>query len=246
MAPEREAQGAQPADTLAALEATLGYAFNDRSLLETALTAPSYRAAQGVVPCADNQRLEFLGDAVLGLLAAEHLFNTHQDIDEGGLTIRRSHLTSGAALAQRARRVGLGTYLRIGLSDEKTGGVNKSRLLAEVMEAVFGAVWCDGGLPAVRPIFEAMLRPEEEVPETDLQEENPKGHLQEIAQRHAWAGLPAYELVSTSGPDHAPSYVVRLRVEGDRETLGEGSTKRGATVLAARRMLEVLKGEGIE
>jgi len=231
-------------DALTVLEATLGYAFKDRTLLEMAVTAPSFRAAQGAY--ADNQRLEFLGDAVLGLLAAEHLFNTHQDAGEGVLTIRRSSLTSGTALARLARRIGLGAYLRIGLSDKMTGGVNKDRLLAEAMEAVFGALWCEGGISVARAVFEAMLRLEDEVPITDLQENNPKGHLQEIAQRCAWAGLPTYELVSVSGPDHAPAYVVRVRVEKEREAIGEGSTKRAAMVAAARRMLDLLKADGIE
>jgi len=231
-------------DVLAALEATLGYAFKDRALLEAALTAPSFRATYGFG--ADNQRLEFLGDAVLGLLAAEHLFKTHQDVGEGVLTIRRSHLTSGSALARLARRIGLGACLRIGLSDEMTGGVNKDRLLAEAMEAVFGALWCEAGLSVARVAFEAIVRLEEEVPVADLQENNPKGHLQEIAQRCAWAKLPAYELVSVSGPDHAPAYVVRVRVDGGREATGEGSTKRAAMVSAARRILETLKAEGIE
>ena len=233
-------------DALVALEATLGYAFKDRALLETALTAPSFRATQGVEPCADNQRLEFLGDAVLGLLAAEHLFSAYQDAGEGVLTIRRSHLTSGTALARLARRLGLGAYLRIGVSDKMTGGVNKDRLLAEALEAVFGALWREGGISVARPVFEAMLRLEEEVPAADLQGDNPKGHLQEIAQRCAWAELPAYELVSASGPDHAPVYVVRVRVEGGREATGEGTTKRAAMVAAARCMLDILKAEGIE
>ena len=245
MAETDETEEMSVADALAELEATLGYVFKDRALLETAMTAPSFRAACGAAPCADNQRLEFLGDAVLGLLAAEHLFNTHQDVGEGVLTIRRSHLASGTALARRARRVGLGAYLRIGLGDKMTGGVNKDRLLAEAMEALFGALWCDGGLPAARPVFEAMLKLEEEVPAAELQDDNPKGHLQEIAQRCAWAGLPLYEIVSATGPDHAPSYVVRVRVEGEREALGDGTTKRAAMVAAARRMLEMLKAEGI-
>jgi len=232
-------------DKMDELEATLGYAFKNRALLEMALTAPSFRAACGE-PCADNQRLEFLGDAVVGLLAAEYLFNAHRDVDEGGLTIRRSHLTSGAALARLARKVGLGAYLRIGMSDELTGGVDKSRLLADAMEAVFGAIWCDSGITAARRVFVAMVRHEKEAPATDLREDNPKGHLQEIAQRCAWPALPAYEMVSASGPDHAPHYVVRVRVEGGHEAVGEGGTKRAAEVNAARGMLEILKGQGIE
>ena len=252
--PENEVRDV-PDDALAALEATLGYAFRDRALLEVALTAPSFRAAfraalgttrEAEPPGADNQRLEFLGDAVLGLLAAEYLYNTYQDVDEGVLTIQRSHLTSGQALARMARRVGLGAYVKIGVSDEATGGVAKDRLLAEAMEAVMGAVWCDGGLPAARPVFEVMLRGEEALPVTGLRRDNPKGHLQEIVQRMAWAELPVYELVSASGPDHAPVYVVRVRVEGGREAVGEATTKRAAAVEAAQRMLEMLKADGIE
>jgi len=229
---------------LAALERALGYAFKDRALLEMALTAPSFRASSG--RGADNQRLEFLGDAVLGLLTAEHLFNTHRDEDEGVLTKRRSHLTSGSAFARIARRIGLGAYLRIGMSDKRTGGVNKERLQADAMEAVVGAAWCDGGLPAVRAVFEAMMRFEEDVSVVGLREDNPKGYLQEIAQRLAWEQLPVYDLVCATGPHHAPTYKVRVRVEGGREAIGEAPTKRVATVNAARKMLEVLKAEGVE
>ena len=239
--PKRE----KNAYALAALERALGYAFTDRALLEMALTTPSFRASSARA-CADNQRLEFLGDAVLGMLAAEHLFNTYREEDEGILTKRRSHLTSGSALAKMARRLGLGPYLRIGMGDRQTGGVGKERLLADAMEAVLGAVWCDGGMPGVRMVFEAMMRYEAEVSVAHLREDNPKGHLQEIAQRLAWAELPAYDLVSTTGPSHAPKYVVRVRVEGGQEAVGEGTTKRAATVNAARRMLEKLKKDGIE
>ena len=230
---------------LATLEETLEYAFRDRALLEMALTAPSFRATRGVTPCADNQRLEFLGDAVLGLLAADHLFNAHTDADEGVLTVQRSRLTSGKALARLARRAGLGVCLRIGVSDEKTGGQDKDRLLAEAMEAVFGAAWCDGGLEAVRRMFGTLLRLADGLL-TEAAEDNPKGTLQEMAQRQAWGVLPTYELVSASGPHHAPVYVMRVRVEGGRGADGEGRSKREAEVNAARSLLALLKAEGIE
>jgi len=230
---------------LAGLEMVLGYTFGDRALLATAMTAPSFRASCGVRPVADNQRLEFLGDAVLGLLAAEHLFKAHQEMDEGGLTIRRSHLTSGKALAKLARRIGLGAYLRIGVSDEQSGGLAKDRLLAEAFEAVFGAVWCDGGMDAARPLFEAVLSLAEGLP-ADAWAENPKGHLQEMSQRLTWAELPAYELVSTSGPNHAPMYAMRVHAGDGHEAVGEGKSKHEAEVHAARRLLELLREQGIE
>jgi ribonuclease-3 len=124
---------------LAELEEKIGYTFVDKTMLQRALTAPSYRATHGLCIQEDNQRLEFLGDAVLGLLAAEHVYHKYDQHAEGVLTIQRSHLASGHALAVTARAIGLGAYMRIGLSDETTGGIDKEKLLADGMEAVFGS-----------------------------------------------------------------------------------------------------------
>jgi ribonuclease-3 len=225
-------------DPLRALEVTLGYAFKKRALLETALTNPSYRADHAGEKVMDNQRLEFLGDAVFGLLTAQQVFERYEDEDEGGLTVRRSHLASGRALAELARRIGLGQYLRLG-KGEAANGRDKDKSLTDAMEAVFGAAWCDGGYKAVKVIFAKLMSDGSEAP-LDVWADNPKGRLQELAQRSAWPDSPSYELVEVSGPDHEPVYTVKAKVHGGHEALGSGRTKRAAEVAAAQALLHVL------
>jgi ribonuclease-3 len=226
-------------DPLRPLEKTLGYAFKNRKLLETALTNPSYRADHAGEGVKDNQRLEFLGDAVFGLLTAQQVYELYADEDEGGLTVRRSHLASGRALAELARRVGLGPYLRLG-KGEAASGRDKDKSLTDAMEAVFGAAWCDGGLKAVKAIFAKLMSDGAQAP-LDVWAENPKGQLQELAQRNAWPASPAYELTEVTGPSHAPAYTVKAKVHGGHEALGTGKTKRAAEVAAAQALLRVLE-----
>ena len=231
-------------DPLRALEKTLGYAFNKRELLVTALTNPSYRADHAAEGVSDNQRLEFLGDAVFGLLTAQQVFERYADEDEGGLTVRRSHLASGRALAELARRIGLGQYLRLGKGDEAAGGRDKDKSLTDAMEAVFGAAWCDGGIKAVKRIFAKLMDGEPGVP-LDVWAENPKGRLQELAQRNAWPDSPSYELIEVTGPSHAPAYTVKAKVCGGHEAVGDGRTKRAAEVSAAQALLRQLGDAGL-
>ena len=227
-------------EPLSVLEKTLGYAFKDRSLLETALTGPSYRADHAAEGVQDNQRLEFLGDAVFGLLSAQQVFEQYADEKEGGLTVRRSHLASGRALAEVARRIGLGRYLRLGKGDEAAGGRDKDKSLTDALEAVFGATWCDGGIKAVRAVYATLIAGHAEQP-LDVWAENPKGRLQELAQSHAWPDSPVYELSDATGPSHAPEYTVTVKVFGGHEATGVGRTKRAAEVAAAQALLRVLE-----
>jgi ribonuclease-3 len=233
----------QPEEVLKVLERTLGYAFSDRALLETALTKPSFRTDHPSEIVKDNQRLEFLGDAVFGLLTAQRVFERYADEDEGGLTVRRSRMASARGLAELARKIGLGPYLRLGRCDETAGGRESDKALTDAMEAVFGAAWCDGGLPAVEAIFARLMTDWTESPE-NAWEENPKGGLQELAQRRAWPDSPVYELTGAEGPSHAPVYTVKARVAGGYEAFGTGKTKRAAESDAARALLRVLKTAG--
>lgn len=232
-------------DPLRDLEKTLGYRFKDRSLLETALTTPSFRADQPGGTVRDNQRLEFLGDAVFGLLAAQRLFESYAEDDEGRLTVRRSGLASGRALAELARRVGLGAHLRIGRADEASGGRDKDKALTDAMEAVFGAAWCDGGLKAAQRLFSRLLGDGPETASENVWADNPKGELQELAQRRAWPDSPLYELAGAAGPSHEPVYTVTARVAGGHEATGTGRTKRAAEAAAARALLALLKDAGL-
>ena len=221
-------------DPLDAFEARLGYVFRDRELLRTALTSPSFRAGRVVGAIPDNQRLEFLGDAVLGLLAAQSLYDRYLAEDEENLTVRRSLQVNRGALANLARRLGLGACLRIGQREEENGARDQDRMLADALEAVFGAIWREGGWDAVWRVYRR-LDPEEE--EAVPWRGNPKGALQELAQRHAWPNSPTYELIGRSGPDHGPVYTVRVRVAGGHEAEGEGRTKRAAETAAAQALL---------
>ncbi len=224
---------------LGPLEETLGYAFKERQLLVTALTNPSYRADHPTEKMQDNQRLEFLGDAVFGLLSAQAFFERYTDEDEGGLTVRRSHVASGRALADLARRIGLGQYLFLGKGNEAIGGRDQDKSLTDAMEAVFGAVWCDGGLAAAQAVY-AKLMADAPNKQLDVWADNPKGRLQELAQRHAWPASPAYEVVETVGPSHAPQYTVKVSVYGGYEAVGVGKTKRAAEVKAAETVLRLI------
>ncbi len=226
-------------DSLHELETLIGYTFADRQLLATALTSPSYRAEPGQESAKDNQRLEFFGDAVFGLLAAEHVFTRYADEAEGSLTVRRSRMVSGKALADLARGIGLGKYLRMRKHDEANGGRDKDRFLTEAMEALFGGVWRDGGLDAAQTVFARLTAACPQKP-LDQWADNPKGQLQELAQRHAWPDSPTYTLLDCKGPDHAPEYTVQASVLGGHAAVGSGKTKREAEAAAASALLRLL------
>lgn len=219
------------------IEAALGYTFKDKGLLRTALTSPSYRSDHAGLPgVKDNQRLEFLGDAVFGLLSAEQVYLQHSREDEGKLTIRRSHLASGAALARLARHINLGRYLLLGNGEERTGGRDKDRFLTDAMEAVFGAAWCDGGLEAVRAIYRH-LDVGSNIPSlNEVMSDNPKGKLQEFCQQRRW-GNPVYSLLDAQGPSHKPVYTVRVQVKTGEAADASAGSKHQAEALAAEKLL---------
>ena len=215
------------------LEKQLGYRFKDRALLLAALTHPSCRPAQLGAP--DNQRLEYLGDAVLGLLAAEHVYASRRDAHEGQLTVLRSNLISGRTLAEVARSVDLGVHLRLGTGEERGGGRERGGALADALEAVFGAAWLDGGLRAVRKMFARLFADKLAAEASAAGKTNPKGAIQEWAQR-VHRVTPVYTLAAVEGPAHAPRYRTEVRVGGETET-GEGPSIRVAEAAAAARLL---------
>ena len=223
------------------LEKRIGYRFKDRALLLAALTHPSY-CFEHAEDKQDNQRLEYLGDAVLGLLAAQYVFEHHADADEGLLTMLRSHVASGKALAGTARSVGLGAYLRMGRGEERGGGRDRDGMLADSMEAVFGAAWLDGGLRASLKLFVKLIASRLDAAPAHARSDNPKGELQELAQG-TYQCAPVYERLTVEGPAHAPSYRTKVSVQG-HEAVGEGPTRRAAEAAAAAQLLERLRGEG--
>jgi ribonuclease-3 len=213
-------------DPASRLEARLGYRFRRRELLDLALTHRSFANERGVA--GNYERLEFLGDSVLGLLAAEWLFQEHPEEPEGRLSALKSALVSGPALARRAAELGVGPALRLGIGEDRSGGRDKSSLLADALEAILGALFLDGGLEAVRAAAEPML-----VHSLSEMEEiaDAKTRLQEQAQARG-LGLPVYRLLAEEGPDHEKRFTAEC-VLGTLVGHGEGSTKKRAEQRAA-------------
>jgi len=217
------------------LERRLGHRFRDRDLLETALTHRSFAHERGGGE--HYERLEFLGDAVLGLVAAERLYRLHPDDPEGELSKRKAFLVSREVLAGRARELGLGEALRLGVGEERTGGREKTSLLADAMEALIGAVYLDGGLAAAREVVEALLAAGAARQAHGARD--PKTRLQEVAQGRGW-GLPVYRVLDATGPDHAKRFRVECRLRGEAVGTGEGRSKKAAEQAAAAAALETL------
>lgn len=214
------------------LEKRLGYKFSERKLLEMALLHRSYRyEVKDVV--ADNQRLEFLGDAVAGFLVAAHLYRIHCDGDEGILTEMRSRVTSGKAMGCAARDIQLGEFMRLGKGEEMAGGRKREALLADGLEALIGAAYLDGGVKAAEKIVAKLLIPLLGAkPSSDEWLDNPKGKLQELSQGLYGRG-PEYKCISEEGPPHRKIFVVEAIVGGARLGQGTGSSKRAAETEAA-------------
>jgi ribonuclease-3 len=209
----------------------LGYDFKDEPLLEEALTTPAYRMENPNVR--DNQRLEFLGDSVLGLLAADRLYAEHPGANEGSLTVMRTRMVSAAALCRAADRLGLASHLRWnkGAAPAPKG----SKTLADAVEALIGAAWLDGGLAAARKVFDALgLSPE--APE-DIADDNPKGALQIKAQAMKPPRHPEYTLVKTAGKSHEPIFTVKVEVDGLGEAFAEARSRKEAEAQAAAKLL---------
>jgi len=243
---------------IADLEQALGYRFGRPELLEQALTHTSQArelesAQPSTVRVGDNEQLEFLGDAVLGLVTAEELFHRFPHFREGELSKLRAHLVSEKHLIRVAQRLELGHYLHLGRGEEKSGGRNKTALLVDALEAILGAIYEDGRLEAARrvvlqhivaPELEEVARSGSSLPLTDY-----KSALQEKLQ--AIGRLqPTYVLVKEQGPEHSKTFTVEVRLQSsaDRraaEFVGraEGSTKKNAEQGAARQLLEHLESQ---
>jgi ribonuclease III len=211
------------------LEKNLGYRFKRSDLLELALTHRSYANEQGVPE--HYERLEFLGDAVLGLVAAEWLYIQHPELPEGDLSKLKAQLVSRSTLAKHAEEMGLGPELRIGVGEDRSGGRAKASLLADSMEAIFGAIYLDGGLEAARPAILSMMRGAG-TERTQQRVTDAKTQLQEVVQALGW-DLPEYRLVGSSGPDHNKIFTVECWLDGELAGQGEGPSKKMAEQHAA-------------
>ena len=209
----------------------LGYTFRDEALLRRALTHPSAGKK-------DNQRLEFLGDAVLQYLMSDKLFRAHPEDREGSLTHMRALLVCEAALSPIAAGLGIGEALVMDKGEELTGGRTKPSVLCDAMEAVLAAVYLDGGMEAARGVIERCWPPEGEVARPM---QDSKGQLQELLQKNG-GETPSYAITGTSGPPHNPLFEATVYRDGRELARGTGHTKKQAEQAAALAALKLLKG----
>ncbi len=220
------------------LEEQIGYKFRDPHLLAEALTHPSVAHESGEQRRIDNQRLEFLGDAVLQLVVTEHLFAAYAQEPEGRLTKLRARIVSRAALQRHALAFDLGRHLRMGRGEEASGGRERPSTLGDAFEALLGAIYLDSDFATVRDFILRAAAAELAGMAADPVDVNPKGQLQEVLQSIAPRG-PVYELLSQAGPEHEKTFVVEVRWEGIVLGEGTGRSKKQAETEAAQLALQL-------
>jgi ribonuclease-3 len=228
-------------EALRDLERRIGYRFADRALLDRALTHASRANEEGAGAAGDNEPLEFLGDAVLGLVVTDLLHRRHPDGAEGPKSRRRAQLVSAPSLARRAAGLGLPGLLLLGRGEEKTGGRAKAALWANAYEALVAALYLDGGFEAAhRFVRDEFVRDGEGA---DDRAEDPKSALQERLQGEG-RPVPEYQVVAEEGPSHRRRFRVECRLDDGLVTEGEGPSKKAAQQEAARLALARLRGRG--
>jgi ribonuclease-3 len=227
-------------EELTQFERTLGHHFNRPEWLEQALTHRSARQRETAPPPDDNDRLEFFGDRVIGLVVSEYLLRNFADWDAGKLSKAHSRLVSGNSIREAAESIAIGAHLRLGRGEEMTGGREKQSLLADAYEAVVAAIYLDGGLHAAAEfIRRTLLEPAMSSAEGSLHVSDHKSALQEWVQQYA-LGRVEYRVWKESGPDHKKLFEVEAWLDGKRLASSEGRSKKEAEQSAARKALDVL------
>ena len=223
------------------IEQTLQYEFKDKNLLQEALRHSSYVNELGDLHMRDNERLEFLGDAVLNLIVGHTLMRRYPDIKEGELSRNRANLVNESQLATMARSFDLGSYILLGKGEIQTHGREKNSILADALEALIAAVYLDGGFDAAYQIIETNFRPLIEQLHTTANNHDYKSQLQEKVQVDH-GSMPSYSIIREDGPDHDKTFWVALTVL-DIATQGCGKSKKAAEQDAARLALEMFTKE---
>ena len=221
------------------LEQKLNYTFRDPALLQEALSHSSYANEHRAAHMNSNERLEFLGDSVLGFVTAEFLFRQHPDLPEGDLTRIRAALVCEQSLYEVARKLELGRYLRLGRGEEAGGGRERTSILADATEAVFAAVYLDGGIDAAAALIHRCCLDAEREEVVEERRRDYKTALQELVQRHADQVL-TYQMVGEQGPDHDKTFVAEVQLNGSAVGTGSGHSKKEAEQAAAKAALETM------
>lgn len=239
MATDHSADTGEALQTVDALEDRLGIHFADRALIQCALTHRSYLNEVNDPAVVDNERLEFLGDSLLGFAVASDLYGSMPDAPEGELTALRSALVRASALAEYARALQLGQHLRMGRGEATSGGRERDGLLCDAFEALLGAVLVEHGTEVARRLALSFVRPELEDVIAKRRSKDAKSALQEHTQGR-WRLTPIYETVEESGPDHDKLFVVRVLVGKEELATGRGASKSAAARSAAMTALSAI------
>ncbi|MDP8218773.1 MAG: ribonuclease III [Candidatus Theseobacter exili] len=228
-----------PMSMLPGLEKRLGYEFADRNLLLNAIAHKSFIHEKNGHICDNYERLEFLGDSILGFFISDFLFRKHPDYSEGKLSRVKSKLISGATLALIAGKMELGHYLLIGKGEEKTGGRRKRSLLADILESLIGAIYLDGGIDAAKKFIEDLYNDFLGGDNGEIKADNYKTELQEFLQA-SYKCMPSYTIVAEEGPDHEKIFHVTVEALGTSLGNGWGKSKKEAETMAAKLAYQAL------
>ena len=226
----------QWSDSLQDLQRNIGYTFCRPELLETALTHSSFVKGDGA-SAAHNERLEFLGDAVLELSVSERLYCGHPEMNEGEMTRLRARLVCEQALFLAAQPIGLAAYLRLGHGEDRSGGRSKPSVVSDALEALIGAIYLDGGLDCARAFVREHVVSELEKTAMAVEDKDYKTRLQEYVQKRHMGKL-SYVLAGATGPEHNKSFTMCVLLDGTEIGRGEGGTKQSAGQMAAERALD--------
>ena len=228
---------------LESFQELINYSFRDIKLLNEALTHKSFVYENSKEKNSHNQRLEFLGDALLGMIVSEYLYLRFPQCLEGKLSKMKSTMVKGTLLVHKAKEIRLGEYLFLSKGEDSTGGRERTSLLADAFEALIGSIYLDGGLSSCRRFVLERLQPElEKLDLGESGEKDYKSNLQEYSQAE-FGQVPFYRVVSTEGPSHRKTFEITVTLKGKVYGKGKGSTKKSAEQKAAQQALEELKGE---
>lgn len=227
-------------ENISVLEASIGYTFKDKSLLMEAITHKSFANENPVSVSSFNERLEFLGDAVLGLIVSDHLFCSYPDYSEAELSKIKAYAVQENTLAEIAMKLGIGSHLLLGKGEEATGGRGKPSLLANAFEAILAAVYLDGGLKTVKSLALEFLKDKIKKLISDGMLFDFKTHFQEITQSR-YGVLPKYIVHKEEGPDHIKTFEVEVLIKEKKYGMGRGKTKKEAAQRAAEEGLKKIK-----
>lgn len=224
------------------LESILSCRFKNPSLLIQALTHRSFTSKEHDSRTASNERLEFLGDSVLNLIAGKYFFENFEESQEGELTRMRSYVVSGENLSAKARAIGLGKYVILGEFEQKAGGSDKDSILEDCMEALIGAVYLDGGIEKAERAVKKIILPKDPEQFSEMKSTNFKSELLELVQSKGMLP-PRYETVNTEGPEHEKTFTVNVLVGGKAVAQGVSGSKKKAEQEASSRALDLIRSD---